>query len=151
MIDTLFINIQTVECSTAELTSIKNEIDEDGVPLTTKGNLDNLKVAIDHRMHETHIRGSIRSYYHGKCALDDLTYDEFLIAMDRIRRKLDLPFKVFNEAQIIRIDVGMTIMVGRPVKDYLESIFERAKLRIDTFAKETLQFSGTAKKIIFYN
>jgi len=74
-----------------------------------------------------------------------------MAAINDLRNSLDIDILPFNEAKILRIDFGVTLEVKKNVSEYFTSIRSRSKLPIDKFSNKTLQFRGTAKKIIFYD
>ena len=137
----LKLRVETKE-NTGEITSIK-------------GHLKNLFLSIRpnaNNGHDLFITGSIRKYYMGVPALDDLTYTQLWAALEMLSMDLGINFKQILTAKIRRIDIGITLQVPRPVIQYLHTIHSTPKLKKkgDQY-DETIDFKGANKRITFYD
>ena len=153
MIDTLVIRMNFTDFDTTCL-STKTKIDENGVLLSTSWKLKNLTITINHIENQTYLQGSIKKYYFGEGTLDDFSFYEFKEAIGLIIKDLRLKGDdviMLYQADVIRLDMGMTIETTNAVSDYIHAIQSRKSIGKDTFSDETVQFVGANKKIIFYD
>jgi len=78
--------------------------------------LNSLRITLNYFSHKTYIEGSIRKFKFGKCALDDLTDNDFEEIFNGIASQLQVTPETVWNAKLIRVDIGYTMSTAIPVE-----------------------------------
>ena len=154
MIDTIKLGVETTQVTTDKLGDIIQKTTA-GKPLYAEGHLGNLSI----KMFPTAdspvriiIEGSIRKYFFGPCALDDLGFDDFMNAIHRLSIDLNIPAIKLLQARIFRIDCGFTMQTPNLVTQYIQAVQGSQKIKgLNKYGDSGIQIPGTSKAIIMYD
>jgi len=150
MIDTIFLRISGAVDMSVLTNNRSSQNHKTGLSYD-HGMLENLSVTTCTPIGEAYIQGSIRKFYFGDSALDDLNFNQLIDAFDKLRSILKIKPINFNTASVTRLDMGITMRVDQAPMSYIGMIESRSRLRKDKFGDQGVQFPGANKKIIFYN
>lgn len=150
MIDTIKVEIpKLIDPSNLSISS--QRINNSGELISENYILNSLRITLNYFSQKTYIEGSIRKYKFGKCALDDLTDNDFEEIFNDIASQLQVTPETVWNARLIRVDIGYTMSTAIPVEQIVGRALSKPRLSRNTYKKTGVEFSGVNKKIILYD
>ncbi|NCA20002.1 MAG: hypothetical protein EBS86_02555 [Crocinitomicaceae bacterium] len=103
-----------------------------------------LIVEINSEKNIVKILGSFRKWSSSKSnAITDLTKDKFLFCLEKIERKLKIPFDVLQKGVVTKIEIGANIKMKPKYKYILSCIDHFPKLKKEIFEVDTTYLKNT--------
>jgi len=97
------------------------------------------------------VEGSIRKWYFGIDATQDLKRNEFIHCIDSISRIIGLEDKSLWNAKITQLETGVTIRMKDEHRGIVNCIFDYQAFQKNTFGQYGVEFKGANYDVIFYD
>ncbi|MDD3960493.1 MAG: hypothetical protein PHT77_01365 [Bacteroidales bacterium] len=150
MIDTIKFEIPKL-INPINLTNPTQKSNDSGELILERYNLENLRVTLNYFSRKTYVEGSIRKFKFGKCALDDLSDNDFEEIFNDIASKLQVTPETVWNARLLRVDIGYTMSTAIPIEQIIGRVLSKPRLSRNTYKDTGVEFSGVNKKIILYD